>query len=145
MISIKAMNSGEKKQLQSLLFERFGSSINGEFMINNQNKVFLVTPKIRLINLKDLNADGVGLYVCCIERDGVRLSIEGSQLLKAVNNTIEISDEQVFDWTRGFKLDIKASKGYVIIKHKGDVLGCGKSNGEVIFNDVPKPRRIRKL
>ncbi len=142
MITAKKMKAGNIKRLQSLMMEQYGNVIKGAFFINNKNKVFLVSGLINF-NPNKFNADGAGLYIGRLERDGFRLSMEGAQLINAKKNVLIIPDELVYDWTRGFKLKLKNPyKGYVIIKNGPDVLGCGKSNGELVLNYVPKARRI---
>ena len=46
----------------------------------------------------------------------------------------------------GYYIDIydgPNGKGYVIIRHEGDYLGCGKYVDGKILNHVPKERRLR--
>ena len=43
----------------------------------------------------------------------------------------------------GEDVEIESKKGLVVLKHNGDFIGCGKSNGEKVFNYVPKERRIK--
>lgn len=146
MIRVRPMASKDRRDLYRMMEEQFSNHIEGDFMINKEGKVFLVSPRIAEVSLGMLNAEGVGLYIGKIENDGFRPSIEGAQMLKAVKNRLEIKDEQVYEWTRGFKLELKSEvKGYVIITHKGDFLGTGKSNGEIIQNYTPKARRIKRL
>ncbi len=143
MITARPMKIHEIKKMHKLMREQYGSIIKGSFFINNKNKVFLVSELVTFDPNK-FNSDGVGLYIGTIERDGFRLSIEGAQLINAKKNVLEIPDELVYDWTRGFKLKLKNKfKGYVVVKNKTDILGCGKSNGEAVLNYVPKPRRIQ--
>lgn len=90
--------------------------------------------------------EGVGVYFMKKENDGLRLSFEASQLLRKQisKNILDIDDKQLQLWIRGYDLELKAPQGVYAIRYKGDFLGCGKSNGEKLFNYVPKERRIKK-
>ena len=44
---------------------------------------------------------------------------------------------------RGNGLALESEKGIHVIKHGEDFLGCGYSDGQKLWNFVPKERRIR--
>lgn len=94
---------------------------------------------------RHVNVEILGIYLCKIEKDGVRLSHDACSILKSqiTKNIIELNDEQAQEWLRGNDLQIKTQKSFVVIKHNGLILGCGKSTGERITNFVPKERRVR--
>ncbi len=84
-----------------------------------------------------------GLYFGTIERDGLRLSIEGSFIVgkAAGKNVIELDEENFKRWMRGE--DIEASvEGYWIVKCGSYFAGCGRGNGKILRNFVPKDRRV---
>ncbi len=85
-----------------------------------------------------------GVYFGKLERDGIRLSIEGCYLLKnrVKRNVIEVSFDEMIRWLKGENLRKKA-RGYVILKWKDYLLGCGKGVGDKIINFIPKERRLR--
>ena len=85
-----------------------------------------------------------GLYFGSLEKNGIRLSIEGSFIVGklAKKNVIELDNEKARRWMSGEDLELPI-KGYVILKWKNFFLGCGKGNGKVIKNYVPKERRIQ--
>jgi NOL1/NOP2/fmu family ribosome biogenesis protein len=91
------------------------------------------------------NIEIIGIYILRKEQE-FRLSFDAPHILKKqiTKNIIEIDETQAKEWMKGNDLQIKEKKGTFVIKHKDDFLGCGKSNGETIFNYVPKDRRIRK-
>lgn len=94
---------------------------------------------------RHVNVEILGIYLCKIENDGVRLSHDACSILKnqITKSIVELNDKQALEWLRGNDLQIKAQKSFVIIKHNGLILGCGKSTGEKITNFVPKERRIK--
>ena len=93
-----------------------------------------------------LNIDTIGIYILKKEKDGLRLGFDATKLLRKQisKNIIEINETQLAQWIRGHDLEIKIPQGTYVISHKGDFLGCGRSNGNVLFNYVPKERRIKK-
>jgi len=94
---------------------------------------------------KIANVEIVGLYIASSRDSEIRLSMDGLHLLKEQisKKILEINDEQLQLWLRGSDLPIQAEKGTLAIKYKGDFIGCGKSNGQTIFNYVPKERRLK--
>ncbi len=84
-----------------------------------------------------------GLYFGTIEKEGIRLSIEGSFIVGrlAKKNVIEVDDETAKKWMSGEDLVLPV-RGYVILKWRKFFLGCGKGNGKIVKNYVPKERRI---
>jgi len=93
----------------------------------------------------NLRIQHYGTYFARIERDGLRLSIEGSYIVGpgAGKGIIEIDEHSAELWMKGEDITSEAEvTGYVIIKHGGYYLGCGKGNGNVIRNFIPKGRRI---
>ncbi len=132
-----------KKIINKYLKEQFGAEINMEFEIMDNGRVWVGN---NLVFGFDINSVvRKGLYFGFVEKDGLRLSIEGTQLVgpKAKKNIIELNDVEAEEWLRGYALEKKAQKGYVLLRYKNHFLGCGKSNGERIWNNVPKERRIR--
>jgi NOL1/NOP2/fmu family ribosome biogenesis protein len=41
-------------------------------------------------------------------------------------------------------LDISIPNDIYMVKFKADFLGCARSNGKILFNYVPKDRKIKK-
>lgn len=84
-----------------------------------------------------------GIYFGKIEKDGLRLSIEGSFIVGRVakRGVIEINEEDAIKWLKGEDLEIPY-EGYCILKWGDYFLGCGKGNGKKILNFVPKDRRL---
>ncbi len=63
----------------------------------------------------------------------------------ATKNTIELEKEGAlrFATRQNIETNQAAETGYVILKHKGAVLGCGFYKGGKIENLFPKQRKIR--
>jgi len=85
-----------------------------------------------------------GVYFGRLERDGIRLSIEGCYLLKGQlkKNVIDVSREEMIKWLSGEDIE-RDVKGWVVLRWNDYYLGCGRGNGRFIRNFVPKDRRLK--
>lgn len=148
MQKLKILNTKEVKNVYSLIKKQFGADVKLDyvFLISKKNKIYVVNKEVFDIDLSKLRVNSLGLYFGELRGDELRLSMEGSQLIgpKAIKNVLELDDKKAREWLRGYDLDLNSKcRGFLIIKHKGDFLGCGKAAGEKIMNYVPKIRRIR--
>lgn len=84
-----------------------------------------------------------GIYFGRICKDGIRLSIEGSFLVGrlAKRNVIDLDWDSAKRWLSGENLRLER-KGYVILRWKSYYLGCGKGDGSIVKNFIPKERRL---
>ncbi|MBS3072265.1 hypothetical protein J4477_00320, partial [Candidatus Pacearchaeota archaeon] len=85
------------------------------------------------------------LYFLKKERDGLRLSIEGSQLIKAKKNIVQLTKSQSENWMKGDDIEIDGNSGYVIVQQKNDILGCGNLRNNILRNMIPKERRLKSV
>ncbi|MEM0202541.1 MAG: hypothetical protein QXO16_02925 [Archaeoglobaceae archaeon] len=129
----------EADKVRKLLKEQFDAELSLEFLIRGKQRVFAF--KKCDLRIKKVSE---GIYFGKIEKDGLRLSIEGSFIVGRVakKGIIEIGEEDAMRWLRGEDLEIPY-KGYCILKWGEYFLGCGKGNGKKILNFVPKDRRLR--
>lgn len=144
---LKFLNSKEIKEILKLIKEQWDVELKLDytFLKNNKNRIFIVNRDISKIDLSKLRINSVGMYFCEIDKHGIRLSIEGSQIIgkKAVKNVVEINEEQTRQWFKGEDLEIEGNySGFVILKHNNDFLGSGKYNDSKVFNYVGKSRRV---
>ena len=93
------------------------------------------------------NIEIIGMYIISkkdisprINFDALTLKEIKSQITKSI---IEINDEQLQLWLRGYDLDIQSNQGIIVLKFKEDLVGIGKSNGQKIFNYLPKERKLK--
>ncbi|MBI4153915.1 hypothetical protein HY501_01130 [Candidatus Woesearchaeota archaeon] len=116
------------------------------FFINTKRKISLLSKSYREIADAKLRINKSGLYFATQEVDGLRLSVEGAQLVNPKKNYAEVSREQLRDWLKGFPVEVTAVvQGYVILKYGNDVVGCGKYKNGTILNAIGKDRRIKDL
>jgi len=148
MDNLRVLKSKEVKNIIERLKERFGYEAKLEyiFLINNQNRLYIINRDFSKLDVSSLRVNALGLYFGELTDKDIRLTIEASQMLGpySTKNVLELDDRQSKDWLKGFDLDINyEDKGYVILKHKNDFLGCGKAVSDKILNFVPKNRRIK--
>jgi NOL1/NOP2/fmu family ribosome biogenesis protein len=149
---LKILSVEEKKVVKNLLKKQFGiETVPGLMVKKGQERIFLFIGKLHPRDIKNVESgiiiERVGIYFAKIENNEIRLSIEGTQLLKnqISKNIFELNDEQLKQWMTGNQLDIATGKkGFLIMKYKDDFLGCGKASAEKISNFVPKTRRLRQ-
>ena len=152
-MNAKFLSSGEKKKLLAELNERFGiEKLNYIFVETGKQKIRAFSgtlSKEELVRLGDFaRVELIGLYFA--RRDdmsGLRLSLDALHLIKNQINksVIEIDDNQFGEWMQGMNLDISIGKGVYVVKHKGDILGCGFSSGNKLFNYVPRERQAKRV
>ncbi|MFZ1970661.1 MAG: hypothetical protein WAU65_00565 [Candidatus Nanoarchaeia archaeon] len=144
----------DKKLLQEIyrsLKEQFGvSDIPGRIMKLGEEKLFLFTGDATDEEIKKLEnivpVERLGVYFAKIINDDVKLSIDGSQILKEEikKNIFELDEDQAEKWMMGQELNLKSGKkGFVVMKYKDNFLGCGKASEEKISNFIPKMRRLK--
>lgn len=145
------IKSAEKKQILKEINEQFGiTELPYLFIQSGKEKIRAFSGSLSKEEILEIarltRIEGVGIYFFKREITGIRPSFEGVQLLKnqITKNILDIDDEQALSWIKGNDLGMKTPAGVYIMRNNGLLLGCGKSNGEVIFNYVPKERRLKK-
>lgn len=110
-----------------------------------------------IINISKIaSIEIIGLYLFHNYEDNIRLSFDAVHALKSqiTQNILEITDEQAKEFLKGNdvlltsedeeKLKQKSeTRGFKIIKNRGDLLGTGKLVEGRIVNYMPKERRLR--
>ena len=151
MPELKILNSREIKEIYEMIEKQWGAKIklDSGFLKNLKNRVFIITKDIAEIDTSKLRINSAGMYFCEIDSKGIRLSIEGSQIIgpKAAKNVVELDEEETKKWFKGEDLEKECEdcKGFVIMKNKNDFLGTGKYSNGRILNYVSKSRRIRAV
>src|SRR3989338_1389330 len=133
MAELKILNSREIKEILEIIEKQWGAKLKMDygFLKNNKGRIFVVSRDISKINISKLRLNSVGMYFCEIDNKGIRLSIEGSQIIghKATKNIVELSDEETKKWFKGEDLEKECENysGFLIIKHKNDFLEIGRA------------------
>jgi len=148
---LKILNKREQKEIEEKLNKQFGiKNVPGIIAIRGKERLFLFSGSLNKRNIKELEKiviiERLGIYFAKFVEDSVKLSIEGTQILKdqIEKNIFELSKSQAEEWMKGQDLQIKTGKrGFFVIKYKDDFLGCGKASQEKIGNFIPKSRRLK--
>ena len=144
MLRLEKLTNKEIKSVIRKLKERYSCEFrnNYAFFRYKDGKIYIVTEKFLKSKIKN-KLNSIGIYFCKYEKDGLRLSIEGSMLMKNPKTNIMKLDKNQFEiWMKGNDLDLKIDYGYILLEYDKLIIGCGKSNGENIRNFVPKARRM---
>ena len=151
MPELKILNSKEIKEIYELIEKQWSAKIKLDlgFLKNNKNRIFIITKDISKIDISKLRINSVGMYFCEINDKGIRLSIEGTQIVgaKATKNVVELNEEETKKWFKGEDLEkeCKDCSGFVILKNKKDFFGTGKYANGRILNYVGKSRRVNVI
>ena len=144
---MRKFNFMKRKEIKNFLKdikEYYGVEFSKDYLfILRDSKIYICSKEFLNLDTKNVNINTLGLYFCKIEKDGIRLSIEGSQILKPKKNIIEINEEESRKWLSGSDLEIsKELKGFLVVKSNKDFIGTGKAKEGKLLNYIPKYRRI---
>ena len=99
MQQLKILNNKEIKDIYKIIEKQWEAKIKLDcgFLSNNKNRIFIISKELSRIEISRLKLNSIGMYLCETDRQGMRLSIEGSQIVgpAAKRNTIELSDEKI--------------------------------------------------
>ena len=151
MPDLKILNGKEIKEIYNLIEAQWGAKLKLAygFLQNNKNRIFIVTKEISVLDFSKLRINSVGIYFCEVDDRGIRLSIEGSQIVgdHATKNIVEFDNDESRRWLKGEDIEKSCEdcKGFVIIKHNSDFMGSGKYSNGKILNYIGKTRRINAI
>ena len=148
---IKILSEQEKRKIENQLHAQFGiKEIPGKIVMRGEEKLFLFTGEATEEEIRKIEAvspvEKVGVYFAKLINEEIKLTIEGTQLLKEqiTKGIFHRNDSQAEEWMMGRELNLKSGlKGFVVMKNNDDYLGCGKASQEKITNFIPKSRRLK--
>jgi NOL1/NOP2/fmu family ribosome biogenesis protein len=148
---IRFIEGKEKEDFLEMLNNQFGvKSIPGIILMRGKERIFLFSGSFGKGKIKSLErmafVERAGVYLGKIDDFGVRLSIEGSQILKSEikKNIVDLDKAEMETWMMGHELLKKTGlAGFVIMRYKRDMLGTGKASEDKITNFIPKSRRLK--
>ncbi len=152
MIPLKFFSENEKERILRNLKQQFGiKEVPFRLARFGKERIIAFSGDISEKEIFVLDRigriEGIGVYFAKEQTDGLRLSIEGTQLLKEqiTKNIFELDEKQAEQWMMGNEItEINSEeKGFFIMKFKDDFLGTGKISQNRITNFVPKPRRLK--
>ena len=151
MENLVFLNKKEIGFILEKIKEQFGLSelkLDYVFLKNKENKIFIANKDLDRIDLKRLRINSIGLYFCKIEKNWIRLTVEGSQIVGklAKTNILELNKNQLKEWITGNNVDVKGlENSCVIIKHINDYFGSGLVKENILINYFPKTRRLKVI
>ena len=142
---LKVMRNKQIKEILKQIQQQFDCGIKGEylFLVSKKDKVYVMSPEYRTQDLSKLRINNTGSYFGAIEKEGFRLSIEGSELLDdPKKNVLELNDEEFEAYMAGenLRMDLEG-KAIKVIKYKNHFVGTAKLSNNTLFNFIPKSRR----
>jgi len=151
MSFIKILSKNEKREIERKLNKQFGiKEISGMLIKFGKDRIFFFSGKLKEKEIRiiesEIPIERIGVYFARIMNDFPKLSIEGTQILKEQisKNTFELDEKQSKEWMSGRDLNISSpQKGFLVMKYKEEVLGCGKASENKISNFIPKMRRLK--
>lgn len=149
---IEIFNSKERKEILEKLEDQYGiTKIQGILILVGKERIFLYQGSMNEEEIRKLEQiiyiERIGTYIAKIQENKIRLSIEGSQILKdqITKNIFDLNEEQATEWMMGRELNISSGKiDYLIMRYKNDFLGTGKASQNKITNFIPKNRRLKE-
>ena len=153
MYKDKILNSKEKKQIFKIMKEQWDTDTdilrNFAFIKKPSGKIFISNIEAASLEQElDLKVYSIGNYFAKEEKESLRMSIEGSQIIgpNSKKNVIDLSKEQIEEWIMGNNVTIpKNFKGYCLVKNLNDFFGCGIAKEGTLLNHIPKTRRIKNI
>ena len=147
---IRFIKSSEKRRILEALNNQFGIEKMPYLLIEaGKDRIRGFSGHLSKEEISELghilNIELIGLYMIKQEND-FRISIDACHLLKnqIIKGIIELNDSEFQQWIRGKDVEKQSDPGTFVIKYKDDFIGCTKANGRVLFNYVPKDRRLKK-
>jgi len=150
-MNLKELSKKEVKEILEKLSDYYGidisflREISKKFcwLSNKEGKIYITNKSVKKY-IKNFLPHRVGLYIAKKEKNYIRLSIEGSQLLgvKATKNILNLNSDIVLstEIVDNQELD----RGYYILRSQNDYLGCGFSKNNKLKIMISKNRRISK-
>lgn len=147
---MKFIKSREKKKILKELEEIYGvEELNYLLIETGKQKLRGFSgslSKEEILELSEMaRIEIIGMYLISRKDKDLRLSFDAVSLFrKQISKKVfEIDKENFEKWIRGFDLEVSCEKGIVVLRFGGNLVGVGKSNGEKIFNYVPKERKLK--
>jgi len=152
MIEWRFLKGAERKEIEKAIEIEFGiKKIPGEVIMSGSEKLFLFSGDLSEEDVSKISelvpVERIGVYFAKVIAGEVRLSIEGSQILKyqIKKNIFELDEKQAESWMMGDELNVASGmKGFVVMKYRDNFMGCGKASLEKISNFIPKTRRLKR-
>ena len=122
--------------------ERFGINNktleNYNWYIGSKNRIYIGPEE-----LERIKPESIGISVFRLDKTPKPttnfLQLFGIHITK---NIVELNSEETIEYCAGKNLspNLNTEPGFVIVKHRDRILGCGHWNGMLLKNQIPKSR-----
>ena len=139
---LKALETDRINLILEYCMERFGINNktfeNYNWYIGSKNRIYIGPEE-----LERIKPESIGLCVFRLDKTPKPttnfLQLFGIHITK---NIVEISSEETIEYCAGknLSLNLNTEPGFVIVKHRDRILGCGHWNGTLLKNQIPKSR-----
>src|SRR3989338_1381378 len=168
-MKVEILDRTKKKKIMEKISENYViNDIDGLFIKTGKEKIRMFSGEIGWGELnefaKSVHIEIVGLQLCTVIDDEVRLNFDAinlpeikNEIIKENKNIFEVNEEQIKIWLNGDNLDFddepfekvpkprKTFEGdFIVVKNKNDLFGVGKNRKTYVQNYVPKERRVRR-
>ncbi|MEM4641055.1 MAG: hypothetical protein QXW65_00850 [Candidatus Pacearchaeota archaeon] len=153
-MNFEILSKKQKKKIEELIEKNYGIKFDSFCLIKSgKEKIRIFTGNLTGKELEALNRlveiNNIGLYLCSLKEEELRLSFDAAILFgrKAKKNVISLDSAQAKDWMQGKKiiLNAKEDSKIVLVKYKKDILGVAKILNNELLNFVPKERRTNLI
>jgi len=147
MTAFESLNTKQVKQILALLEKQWGfaEKLDYQFFVSKKEALYIAQRSVGEFDFTKVRVNSIGMYFGEMKDNRLRLSIEGAQLIgpHAIKQVLELDDAQAVQWMNGQNIESAFFlTGAVIIKHGTDYLGSGQVKDGILFNYVPKVRRL---
>lgn len=151
------LNKKQANLIIDKINERWGckvdyAGLDCSFLQSKDDKIHIIDNKIKEVDLSRLRINSMGLYIAELFKNEIRLSSEGAEFLgkQATRNIVELDVDEFRMWMSGEEIELKnnpenTSDGFVIVKYKDDIIGCGKLKDKLLLNFLSKIRRVKDI
>jgi len=138
-----------EREVWRLLEEQFGAPRLPGFRLlrSGKNRIRLISEEAYQLVGQTPTPRPAGLYFGEQTPEGIRLSIEGAQLVgpKATRQVVNLTPSQADIWLQGQPVRVQDQRtGFVIVRQEGDILGCGRLSQGLLHSFIPKVRRPKE-
>ena len=152
---LEILKDNKREEILKKLNEQYGiTKIPGMILTKNSEKIFLFQGSLDEKKIKEIEKlvpiERIGVYLGKLtENEKIRLSLEGSQILKnQINkNIFEMTKSQLDEWIKGNEILVKNPENFrdfLIMKYQDDFFGTGKASENKITTFMPKSRRLKE-
>ena len=139
---VRTLETNRINLILEYCMERFGINnktfVNYNWYIGSKNRVYIGPEE-----LERIKPESIGISVFRLNKTPKPttnfLQLFGRHVTK---NIIELSSKETIEYCAGENLspNLNMETGFVIVKHRDRILGCGHWNGSMLKNQIPKSR-----